>query len=157
MKFVHVVAAASLVSSGTLAACGGPTEPSVDHSIKVKVRNIGRQTADIAGGFNFARQSGRIRRGSEVPRSSICSVEEMGLESRKTGMEPAKLLLSCFPDFLSGRCFLHDKRSARSRVRHFGPHLPNGPTVERNPVQPPQVGSSPGTCREKGRHPPPHS
>ncbi len=51
-----------------------------------------------------------------MPRSAIGSVEQMDLESRKTGSEPTKLRFSCFPVFqilsLSGPCFDQSKRDA---------------------------------------------
>jgi len=34
-----------------------------------------------------------------MQRSAICSLEQINLESRKTGTEPAKLGFSCFPVF----------------------------------------------------------
>ena len=49
-------------------------------------------------------------------RGTISSLEQMNLESRKTGSEPAKLGFSCFPDSLSGPCFHQSKRDSAPAV-----------------------------------------
>ena len=84
------------------------------HGCDPKVRTVLRSRALLFRWVGLGRARGDrlavgrrrrlLFRRPAMQQSAICSVEQINLESRKAGTEPAKLWFSCFPDSLSGPC-----------------------------------------------------